>query len=111
MDGVILQITMKLVDMIVEIVAIRPAPLLLMTAKLILGHVLQIYALIQMETMMIVKIIMMMEEKASAQAILKRIACGLITACGPMLDVLIMMVANVKTMTAWTNAMMVMKIG
>ena len=54
-DGVILQITMKLVDMIVEIVVIRPAPLLLMTARLIQGHVLQIYALIQMETMMIVK--------------------------------------------------------
>ena len=61
--------------------------------------------------MMIEKVIMMMVEKASAQTTLKKTVCRLITVCGPMLDVLIMMMANVKTMIVWTSAMMAMKIG
>ena len=70
--------------MIVEIVVIRPVFLALMTARLIQGHVLQIYALIQMEIMIIAKLLMIVVE---------------------------MMAENVKILIVWTSAMMAMKIG
>jgi hypothetical protein len=50
--------------------------------------------------------VVMMEEKASAQVILKRIVCGLITVCGLMLAVLITIIVNVRTMTAWISVTM-----
>jgi hypothetical protein len=75
---------MKLVDMIVEIVVIRPVSLTFMTARLIQGHVLQIYALIQMEIMIIAKLLMMVVE---------------------------MMEENVKILIVWISVTMAMKDG
>jgi hypothetical protein len=64
-----------------------------------------------MKQAMMVVMVVMVETKASAQTTPKKTVCGLITACGPMLDVLITMALSVKTLTVWTSAMMVMKIG